>query len=310
MKENLLIVNTLLNHKNSGQLLKEHHLEGIFYHQFPIDNQYLKEQYKKQWIHNSVLISELETLSSHLQNQNIKGCLLKGAHLLMDLYPDHGSRFLSDVDILTTDTKGWEQLLQTQGYTPINETTFLGNNFKKEWIKKIELVEVNIELHTKLFFHLKNEKWVFQNSKLAQFQTLSPEDTFIHLCGHLAFQHTFLKLYWLFDIYFYVKKHESVLNWDEIKFKSQNLNLYQSVVMCLWCLNKYFTLPAHLVEKFKLNEVRWWQKYLTLDFLLSPDEKKIDYFLIKHATKDHLFEAIWYDLTWVWHYKVQTLLLK
>lgn len=312
MKENLLIVNNLLNHIKSAQLLKEHHLEGIFGHQFQIDDPIIREQYKKQWIHNSVLISELENLSPLMQNAKIEGILLKGAHLLMDLYSDHGSRFLSDVDILinTNDINTWEQLLRTQGYTPLNTSTFYGNNFKSEWSKKIELVEVNIELHSKLFFHLKNENWDFKKLKIPSFNALSLEDAFIHLCGHLAFQHTFLKLYWLFDIYFYVNKYEANLNWHEIKLKSKKLNLYNSVVMCLWCLHKYFSLPNYLIEKFQLNQFKWWQKYLTLEFLLAPDEKKLNYFLIKHATKDHLSEAIWYDLTWIWHYKIPTKLSK
>lgn len=307
MNQNLIILNSLLGHPDKFNLVNDHHLEGLLFHQFKIENGKNKSQYKKQWIHNHVLLEELENIAIRLKALKLSGTLLKGAQLLTDLYQDTGSRFMSDVDILIDkqNYNDWKELLLSSGYHSLELPIFIGNDFKSQWIKSIGNIEINLELHTKLFFHLKRENWNLTNSAITPFTQLSVEDTFLHLCGHLAFQHTFLKLYWLFDIYFYIEKHGNEMNWDEVKSKSKNYHLYQSICMCLWCLYKYFDLEKSFVEAFKLDQPHWWQKYLTVDFLLCPDEKKIDYFLIKHATKDHLMEAFRYDLTWFLHYKIQ-----
>lgn len=307
MKKNLLILNALLQHKNLHKIALEHHIEGIIYHQFKNNNPKFQDQYKKQWVHNQILQDELHSISLKLQGTPLTATLLKGAHLLQDLYPDLGSRFLSDIDLLIEekDYLYWEKTLQDFGYKHLSLATFSGNNYKFQWSKFREDIEINIELHTKLFFHLKKENWILKSSALLPFTKLSLEDTLIHLCGHLAFQHSFLKLYWLFDIYFYIDKFGDQINWDEVVYKSKNAHLYQSVLMCLWCMEKYFYLSPKIALTFNTAGPKWWQKFLTINFLLNPDKNKIDYFLIKHATKDYLWEAIWYDLIWLWHYKIQ-----
>lgn len=311
MKQNLLILNAILQHSAHSKLSAEHHLQGIIYHQFQIENQKNQIQYKKQWIHNTILLEELENMAPHVLALNLSTTLLKGAHLLLDLYPDLGSRFLSDIDILIEEKEydHWVNLLTASGYKPVDVPTFFGNNFKSQWSKFRGDIEINIELHTKLFFHIKEENWKLVPSSKVPYGQLSLEDTFIHLCGHLALQHTFLKLYWLFDIYFYVKKFGHEINWEEVKIKSKSSHLYQSVVMCLWSIHKYFILDKKIASIFSLNESKWWQNYLTLDFFLFPDTNKLNYFLVKHATKDKITEALWYDLTWIWHYKIQKKLL-
>lgn len=312
MNPNFLIVDALLRDEKSTDLLNQHHLQALFFHYLNVPNEVFQNQYKKQWIHNNILLDELQHLSKEMRPFKISGTILKGAHLLGALYTDLGSRFLSDVDLLIEDKdySNWKEILAASGYSSIETSTFFGNDFKSQWFKLIGEVEINLELHAKLFFHLKTENWNYEKSGVVAFEQLSLEDTFVHLCGHLAFQHTFLKLYWLFDIYFYVSKFGSQMNWEKIIIKSKACNLFQSVTMCLWCLHKYFELDNSLVQMFKLNKARWWHKYLSLDFLLRPDGNKSRYFLIKHATKDHLSESLWYDITWFWHYKIQKKLLK
>jgi hypothetical protein len=306
MNQNFLINQALLHSDNSANRLNHHHIQGLFYFHFKLN---YEGQYKKQWIHNQVLKEEILALSQELEINQIKGTLLKGAHLLQNIYPDLGSRFLSDIDILIDNKnyEAWELVLRKLGFAPVDIPTFRGNNFKSQWVKIVGQVEVNLELHTKLFFHLKQENWNFENSTYNSFTHLSLEDTFIHLCGHLAFQHSFLKLYWLYDIYFYLEKFGNNMNWELIEKKSKEMHLQQSVRMCLWTLYKYFHLDDLLIEKFNLKRSEWWQKYLSLDFLINADSDKKNYYLIKHATKDHFLEAIYYDLSWLWHYKIQKL---
>jgi hypothetical protein len=313
MELQLPIVDKMLKQNNCLDLLREHHVAGLFYNHFPdpllpFD---CLEQYKRQWIHNQIIMEVLESINTQAKLFKTNATILKGSHLLFDLYPDLGSRFLSDIDLLISkeDIEKWKLILTELNYKVIIQKTFHGNNFKEEWCKKIGDVEINIELHTKLFFHLEHESWQVECTPFSNIMKLRNEDFFIHLCGHLAFQHNFLKLYWLFDIYFFYKKYFNQMDWEYIKLKSTRTGLYRSVEMCLWIIKKYFavTFDENIEKLFEINKKRWWNKLLTLDFLLYPLARKRRYFLLKHATKDQLTAALVYDLTWFFHYKVQKL---
>lgn len=304
MKSESGLIHSLNENQQKNSLLQIHHLEGLLYHYYqPIFcNQTLQTRYKKQWIHNHVLLEELNLLSIPMQESGITAVMLKGAHLLHDLYLDIGSRFMSDIDLLIAvqDLDKFHNLLLNCGYKKNESTKFYGNHFKSDWSKSIGDVEINIELHTQLFYHTKYEVWNLVPSSITNFQKLSHEDCFIHLCGHLAFQHGFQKLQWLFDIHFFLEKYGDQMDWKLISQKCKNLKLYRSLMMCLWANNQYFSNEKDYLSIKK----EWWQHFLTKNFLLNPEKNKLNYFLIKHATKDHLLEAFYYDLTWFWHYKV------
>jgi hypothetical protein len=293
--------------------LNEHHLLGLFYHLFNNSNlpDECQQQYKKQWIHNSIILEEIEKINLVMAAHDIHATLLKGSHLLTEIYKDLGSRFLSDVDLLidSNDKNIFEKILLECGYTSRKEDKFHGNHFKSDWFKIEGFVEINIELHTQLFFHLDVENWEYQNSHFSQFKKLKDEDLIIHLCGHLAFQHNFLKLYWLFDLYLILNEKKDKLNWIEIKNKSQEKNLFRSLQMCLWALTQYFgsSFDKETQELFELKNIVWWKDYLSMEFLINPLKSKTTYLVVKHATKDQLRTALYYDLTWFYHYKVQKL---
>lgn len=168
-------------------------------------------------------------------------------------------------------------------------------------------MEINIELHTKLFANEKNFIWDYEKSKHFNFYKLNIEHNFIHLAGHLAFQHTFLKLYWLFDIYFYLKKYQNAMNWKKVHTESIRLNLNQSVTMCLWAIYKYFNLEFNneAMSLFQIKKFKLWKKILTLNFLIRPQANLFQYILIKHLTKDHLIRGFLYDLRWIHHYLIK-----
>ena len=294
------------------ELFNEHHIEGLFYKKFNYAEGL--SQYKKQWIHNQTILQVLDDLNTMLLTTKTKATLLKGSHLLLDLYTDIGSRFLSDIDLLISplEIDIWEKILTEYGCTPILEKKFHANIFKAEWCKKVGEIEINIEIHTKLFFHLKSEKWELLPTPFSNLTKLRDEDLLLHLCGHLAFQHTFLKLYWLFDIYFFYQLKHSTIDWDYLKLKSKSHHLYRSIQMCLWILDQYFAIKMEVgvIELFELNKKFWWKKLLTINFLMYPHHYRFQYLLLKHATKNHLSQAFLYDLSWFYHYQIRGLLLK
>ncbi|HXH76820.1 MAG TPA: nucleotidyltransferase family protein [Bacteriovoracaceae bacterium] len=310
------IVENIKAQKNVPALLKEHLLTGLFYNHF-IDSVLradCRDQYKKQWIHNQLIIEQLDDVNRLAAENNLNVTILKGSHLLLDLYPDLGSRFLSDIDLLIDkkDQLHWESILIQLGFSPIQMETFHGNNFKSEWSMLIGEIEINIELHTKLFFHLKNENWPRDLTSYSHIQKLKSEELFIHLCGHLASQHTFLKLYWMFDIYFYYQKYYVHIDWHGLKKKSIEHDLFRSVQMCLWILKRHFNVKLERDNEnlFSLNKKHWWERFLTMSFLMYPLSNKLNYFIIKHATKDRFISALRYDLTWFFHYKFRKAWLK
>jgi hypothetical protein len=303
------IVDELLSQKNCLALLKEHHVAGLFYIHF--NDQLSSDEYKKQWIHNQLILEVLAELGNCASEREVGGTILKGSHLLLDLYTDLGSRFLSDIDILVSadSLHTWNKILEESGFTPINMNTFIGNDYKKSWCKKFEEIEINVELHTRLFSHKKNGLWRTKSTKFPQLEKLTNEYLYVHLCGHLANQHTFLSLYWLFDIYFCHIKFNDSLDWSLVKSIAINAELFRSVQMCMWILKKHFGVELNnaLEEEFELKKHHWWKNHLTLNFLLNPLLNKRRYFYLKHATKDRLSTALRYDLSWFYHYKIRAL---
>ena len=316
MKYQIPLIDKIISSKNGIGLLNEHHLLGLLPNHLAVSSFHEESlsQYKKQWIHNQLILFELENLNVCAAKYEAMATLLKGSHLLLDLYQDLGSRFLSDVDLLipNCELSKWELVLTTLDFVPIQNKTFYGNNFKKVWSKTIGKVELNIELHTKLFFHLEIEDWKTESTTFSNLTKLTKEDLFIHLSGHLAFQHTFSNLNWLFDIFFFYKKYYLSMDWNYLKIKSMELKLLRSVQMCLWAIRQYLdvNLEDIIVKNFEVDKYNWWNELLTDTFLINPDNRNIQYYFLKHATKDHLVSALRYDLKWFYHYKIQKLWLK
>ena len=287
-------------------LFREHALLGYY---FSKDNLSLslefQNQYQKQWIHNQVLLTILEEISTILSEKKLDATLLKGADLIQNLYQDLGARFLSDVDILINenDVAVWIKLLEELGFQFRSKLHFYGDRFKIECSKYIGALEINFELHTKLLFHHKCEKWTLVNSELPGFKKISSMDNFIYLCGHLAHQHTFSKLYWLIDIKKLLNQDAHSWNCSELKTRAVELKLFRSVQMSLWLCKNMFDkdFPAELGNTFQLDDFHWWKKLLTVEQLVYPYKNLVRYYLLKHATKDQLREAIYYDVCWFFH---------
>lgn len=287
-------------------LFREHALLGYY---FSKDNLSLssefQSQYQKQWVHNQVLLSILEEISPIIYEKKLEATLLKGSDLIQNLYHDPGARFLSDVDILINqeDMPEWIELLESQGFQFRSKFHFYGDHYKVECSKNIASVEINFELHTKLLFHHKLEKWTMVSSSLTGFKRLSSIDNFIYLCGHLGHQHTFSKIYWLIDIKELFNKDACTWSPSELRARAEELKLFRSVQMSLWIVMNYFDVnfPTELIKTFQLNESYWWKKILSIEQIVYPYKNPLRYYLLKHATKDQLREAIYYDVCWFFH---------
>jgi len=293
---------------NLNQLSRDeielHHLEGLLCHYSKNScSEEFSRRTKKQWIHNTILLEEAKELGKISLQNHLHGVLLKGIHLLTFLYEDPGMRFMSDIDILISseDSAQWEKVLEENGYEARSTSSFGDRIHKTDWTKTIQNIEVNLELHTELFYHLNHFKWETQKSQIEGFEELTVTNLFLHLCGHLVFQHTFMRLNWLYDLYFLFEKEKHNINWVHLYEQAHKAKLFRSVQMVLWILKSFFNVQMTdtALTLFNLQGKHNWQSMLTSDFLLHPNEKTLRFIAMKHLTKDSLQDAAQYDLLWM-----------
>lgn len=237
--------------------------------------------FKQQFYRTSLQLEILKDLSSRFSPE--KFIVLKGMSFpAYEIYQTMGDRFTADIDLLVEDLTECSRVLDEMNFSMINNHQWKGNDFKRVFSKMAGGIEIVIELHTRLFYH--SQFTAFKTlSSAYHFRVLAPEELYVHLVGHLAFQHTFLKLHWLIDII--LLKQKVLLNRERVDFLLRELQLQRS--------EKLVDEFSHLLlgeraESFLIN----------LDFLFEPDQHKLQYYLIKQLTKDSWLTSMDYNLHW------------
>lgn len=278
-----------------------HHLKGLAFAELK------RSEFKEDWqvtsFRNHHMKKELEALGPQFSQKNLQVVLLKGFALLGDIYPDWGSRFTSDVDILVDSfqLKEVTKILARNGFNKQEEKTWMGNQFKSLFIKKTEQWEISIEVHSRLFWH--RQKLGHQlkpSTQISNYYILSDEDMLLHLAGHYAFQHNFLKLFWLVDIQRFLERRSNTLNWSIFWKKAQFFHLQESCKIVLFLCGEQGGKCA--------PGLSWRQKMLrrlvTQSFLMAPRSQPWRYHLIKVLVKDSIFDSLRYTLLWFFSYKL------
>ncbi len=302
------MVRELSFNKLAPQAILENKLEGILYCQNP-ENSIYKSSWIQNCARNFIVIEEIETLAQDLEPKSISLVLLKGYALIDDIYPNRGERFCSDVDLLIDPQHSEliEKHLLDRGYAKQKEKKWLGNFFKSVFEKKIHSLSVTIELHTQLFWHENvsvglTKVDLIKHKKIKNCFCLSLEEQLIHLCGHYAFQHNFLKLFWLVDIQRFVEKYEEEINWDIFWQKALSFKLLISCYLSL----SLITTPKNKVLKKGLVLMSLRQKIRTCflssilneSFLVSPRSYFLSYHTLKFLIKDQVRYSFKYMYFW------------
>lgn len=287
--------------------IKEHHISGYLYKKTA--DSHFSSDWKSQYHCNSIIKSELEDLSQLFSQQNIKVCLLKGFSLMGDIYEDWGSRFASDVDILVNskqlDTA--KLILNLAGYKELEAKKWKGDDFKSLFTKTVGKIEITVEIHTRLFWHIDSpfENRLRPSQQINGYYVLAPELQLVHLCGHLGFQHTFLKLFWFIDICEYLKKYRAEIDWQNLWQLSLNYKLFKSVYMPLYLCHKMRLInlrrALNIAPKKYFLSLTILEKLLTPEFLLKPKSKYWRYLLVKNLIKDSFLDNISYNKHWLLH---------
>ena len=221
---------------------------------------------------------------------------LKGLSLQTELYGKTLSRPMTDMDVYTQlPEEVFTRILQGLGYRFQSEKKWYFNKHKFLFKKQHSLLEFTCEVHTELVPRGKPLAWITdQRGRLAK------DEEFLYLCYHWGEQHTCLKLFWLFDLYFYKLKYP--LDSKILLQKAEKLEITSSLLAAHWALHNCFqiqllkNLPANFGWKSFL-----FKKILTPQTLANIHNKRATYLLLKHLMKDRLYKQLVYNFLWFRH---------
>lgn len=275
--------------------IETHQLKGFFKDDYP-------REFKEQWLRNNLMLNELKNWPLPHPSS---ATLLKGAHLITEKYYQHpGERFMGDIDLLIEEKmfEKWDHYLKSIGFTPYHSTSWEANEFKKLYLKELSPdFPFILELHFRLFYQ-QDQKTLLKTQEgqdLIAFQKLEKEECFVHLAGHLGYQHTFISFHWLIDIYLFLKKESHCLDWEYINSLSKKLHVQRSCRVICHLIKREFNIDSQMASTpLSLNE-RFLLQMISKKFLLHNNRQPFKYWVIKHLIKDNLKDALTYDFNWL-----------
>lgn len=275
-----------MNDLDRHQILRHQGMEGYFERFYP---DLIGEHgvFKKQQHRNLIHEEEALKLSKLLKEEGLQVIFLKGITFLHDLYPDLGSRFMSDIDcyISHLEYEKLDKILKNKGFKPISGTRWLGNEHKREYLKKTELGEICFEFHNKLFWHRDDPYIGFEDGLLRK---LGKEEALVYICGHYAFLHSCQKLYWLWDIYLYLKKYGSELDMKKVQNLSDYFGFNRSMGFIAKLLKNAFDFDFPLGNKVSFIP-------LSNKAYFCDDQRSLYYLFLKFSLKDKWKDQVLYN---------------
>ena len=194
-------------------------------------------------LHNTLLLRALEEALARLTAEGIEVIVLKGAALILTVYPNLGLRPMSDVDILVrpTDLLGAIKVLEDLGYVAaphqISPTDALANACEVVLTRSGEMGAM-IEVHWTLLNLAHHQRrlpldWFWRTARPLQVGEqqalqLGPEAQILYLCGHLCLHHWQVAdsdQRWLNDIALCIEHDEGSIDWDVALALAQRCDL-------------------------------------------------------------------------------------
>lgn len=291
MEKSKALSTILLKYINQSKLnlASMHHIQGLMY-AYGIDtSDEYKTQFIRQWNKNEKSLKEFQRLRSLLDIKIKDPCLLKGASLLDDIYPEYGSRFMCDIDFLieASDLESWKQVFTNQGYQ--RTTPGKKNEQKIEWSKFIDGDEIVFELHLQIYegFKLDKKPKVISSLVMNRVNQLELHEKIIHMCSHVSIGHNFLKLYWLIDLYLIFTKYSANIDYNKLRLLAKNYRCQNGFETTLFVLNMLFDME--LKPRFKLAQL-----FINIDLILGDSRRSLRYIFLKVFIRDRLYSSFIY----------------
>ncbi|MCB9026637.1 MAG: nucleotidyltransferase family protein [Bdellovibrionaceae bacterium] len=304
---------TILDHYKNRQgkfdlpmlkLLDQHNLLGYLYSR---ENEHLcsqgaelcKNKYQWQQALNLAILKEAQDINLKAQNMRLPIVFLKGTVLLNSVYTDLGERYLSDMDVYinTEDKQLLYTLMNEMGYKQYPAPRWELCAHKDDFSKTNEsLVDMHIDIHYNILLDIP-----LSITSISHFVLPSPslEILFFHLVTHLGYQHTYLRLNWLIDIYLLSEKYLNQIQWKKVYDLFLKYRLLNDLKTIQFLLKKYFDLELPINIFINKYEFLFLENVMTPGFLLQPQKNKFRYYLLKHYLKPSFMAAIKYDMYWI-----------
>jgi hypothetical protein len=220
-----------------------------------------KDEKNKAIRKNIMLDAERSKLFAWMEQQGIWHMPLKGS-ILKDLYPQVGMRQMADNDILYDKNFQMtvKDYMQSHGYEAISVGKGNHDVYEKPPV-------YNFELHTALFGPEHAPAWISYYANVKQrllkdegksyAYHFRDEDFYVYLLAH-AFKHydsngTGLRS--LLDIYVFVWKKGSTLDWEYIRQEEEKLGIAEFEQQCRALSQKLFEKPdAHYERQLSKDE--------------------------------------------------------
>jgi hypothetical protein len=255
---------------------------------------------RQQLLINLQYFKELDRLKLILFEKGLRDVfLVKGAFLLREVYADMSQRSMSDVDLYIPELNSYQllqEILKDQGYEVLVEKKWQANNFKTTLIKKIGNFYCTLELHQKLIWNEGKNCWN-KKSEDGPWSFLDTNDHLVYLIAHMGKQHSFLKLFWLYDIKLYVEKFGAEVDWQIVYEKLKDLN-------CSTCLQLTAKLMLEIfktdlfpkIKKFHFSKIKFYlqRKVFTPNHFTSEKRSYWGIFFAKFLVKDNNWETLRY----------------
>lgn len=268
---------TLLGHKLSIELYKNHGLLCF------VDQ---KEKEK-----NALISLHYQELLTQLREKlpQIKIIILKGLSLVSQLYENQPYRPFTDLDLLIFEKEDRNILdlyLLKNGFSKSTDEL---SPHKIVYNKMFDHSELVIEVHKELYPH---RKWLPETLYLNDLKvySLAPTDHALFLIFHLVYQHSFLKLMWLNDLYLLFEKYP--LDVNQLYLKARDLGLGRSLQLFLAAMKNFYG------KNYDRKISRLALLLVNTNFLLDPKKHFIRYLLVKTLSKQDLFSAFRYYFLW------------
>jgi len=267
-------------------LLQVHGMSGYFEYFYPhlVSS---RGTFKVQQQRNLMSEELTRTLNQKLKESGFRPAYLKGITFFDDLYPELGSRFMSDVDIYLqgVDFKELSSLMKSWGYLEVSDKRWVANEHKREYLLKNTYGEFCFEFHNKLFWHRQDPNISFLSHDLPR---IGHEEAFVYICGHFAFMHSCQKMYWLWDIYLYLKTYGDKLDHQKIGMLADHFGFKRSIKYCLKLVSVAFNFEYSLFTKSFIPVFD--------SVYFSDHQRSISYLYLKYFLKDHFSDQ------WKYHW--------
>ena len=286
---------------NLEKVIVRHNLHAYAYHNLSsqLSPRFRDEcaiHYQFQRILSALYFDELKCLHAVFTQAGEQAIVYKGGALIPELFPDLGSRTLSDIDIWV-EPKRFESvcdLFLQSGYEDPEFPTWEAGEGKRVFRKKHEKFFTDFEVHQKNY-SFENQSVFTAAEGATGILKPSREEHFLMLVIHAGYQHTFTELKWWIDIIFFLRANNETMNWPklaELCAQHQMTRLMTNVLAMSEATSPELRYPKSLFQSTRL-------KSFDAEFLLNPSQGSYRYYFLKHALKENLGRTLLYDALWL-----------